>query len=377
MAYGTPRDLSDVEPYYRDIRGGRAPSPEAVEELTERYRMVGGKTPLLEITQSVANLLEERLNRDSGEAQWRVYIGMKHWYPYIAEGIDRIAADGVSELVALPLAPHYSRMSIAGYEEIVERNLERIESAPPTRFIESWHANPLFIEFIAQRISEGLGQLGLESSHGVEVLFTAHSLPTRILDYGDPYPQELMESAAAVACAAKVDSWRFAYQSAGKTGTPWLGPDILDSIEEISPRGHQEHPGCALRFRLRPPGDTLRHRHRSHGNGCESRSQTGAYRDAERLRRIYRDTLRPGNRWRRSQDRGLEWLTQLNGAAAYGPTEHLSPTASSAGDGSILVDVSDGDKRVIPRLVVSEDAELKLARPARVHEQRRVCSYLE
>ena len=150
MAYGTPESLNDVESYYRDIRGGRDPSPEAVAELTERYRAVGGKTPLLETTRSVASLLEERLNRSGGDT-WRVYVGMKHWHPYIAKALERIVADRVDELVALPLAPHYSRMSIAGYREMVVRNLEKAASPPRTRFIESWHANPLFVAFIAQR----------------------------------------------------------------------------------------------------------------------------------------------------------------------------------------------------------------------------------
>ncbi len=236
MAYGTPRDLDEVEPYYRDIRGGRTPSPEAVAELTERYRMVGGKTPLLEITRDVADLLGERLNRDAADAQWRVYIGMKHWHPYIAKAVEDIAADGVDELVALPLAPHYSRMSIAGYEKLVESALQTRESPPPTRFIESWRSNPKFIEFTAQRVRDGLEKFDADPAD-VEVMFTAHSLPARILEYGDPYPTELMESAGAVAQAARVESWRFAYQSAGMTGTPWLGPDILDSIEEIANEG--------------------------------------------------------------------------------------------------------------------------------------------
>ena len=236
MAYGTPRNLNEVEPYYRDILGGRTPRPEALEELTERYRMVGGKTPLLEITQSVANLLGGRLNRDAGDTPWRVYIGMKHWHPYIAEAIDKIVADGVDELVALPLAPHYSKMSIAGYEQLVESALDKQDSVPATRFIESWHANPGFIEFIAQRVRDGLKKFTSDPSE-VEVMFTAHSLPARILEYGDPYPTELMDSAAAVAKAANVESWRFAYQSAGMSGMPWLGPDILDSIEEISGEG--------------------------------------------------------------------------------------------------------------------------------------------
>ena len=236
MAYGTPRNLDEVEPYYRDIRGGRPPSPEAVEELTERYRAVGGKTPLLEITQDVADLLGERLNRDAADARWRVYIGMKHWHPYIARAVEEIAADGVDELVALPLAPHYSRMSIAGYEKLVESALQTRESPPPTRFIESWRSNPRFIEFTAQRVRDGLKKFDADPAD-VEVMFTAHSLPARILEYGDPYPTELTESAEAVAQAAQVQSWRFAYQSAGMTGTPWLGPDILDSIEEIASEG--------------------------------------------------------------------------------------------------------------------------------------------
>ena len=236
MAYGTPRNLDEVEPYYRDIRGGRQPSPEAVEELTERYRMVGGKTPLLEITNAVANLLEERLNADAGEAPWRVYVGMKHWHPYIAKTIDDIVTDGVDELVGLPLAPHYSKMSIAGYEQLVERGLQSQVSPPLTRFVESWRSNPRFIEFIAQRVRDGLARFDVDASE-VEVMFTAHSLPARILEYGDPYPRELMDSAGAVAKAAEVESWRFAYQSAGMTGIPWLGPDILDSIEEIANEG--------------------------------------------------------------------------------------------------------------------------------------------
>ena len=236
MAYGTPEHLSDVESYYRDILGGREPSPEAVATLTGRYRAVGGRTPLLEITRSVADLLEQRLNRGGGDASWRVYIGMKHWHPYIAEAVESIVADGVDELVALPLAPHYSRMSTGGYRDAVARSMAQAAWSPPTRFIESWHANPQFTAFIAQRIRDALARLDAAPSD-VEVLFTAHSLPARIVDEGDPYPEELAESAAVVAQAAGIASWRFAYQSAAKTGTPWLGPDILEGIEEVAREG--------------------------------------------------------------------------------------------------------------------------------------------
>lgn len=237
MAYGTPEELSDVGPYYRDILGGREPSPEAVAALTERYRAVGGRTPLLEVTRSVAALLEERLNRDAA-AGWRVYVGMKHWHPFIAEAADRIVADGVDELVALPMAPHYSRMSTAGYRDALECSLEGTTSPLPVRFIESWHANPLFIALIARRIEEAFRRL--DPSPGAEVLFTAHSLPVRTVEEGDPYPRELAESAAAVAEAAALSSWRFGYQSAAKTGTPWLGPDILESIEQLAEEGRTD-----------------------------------------------------------------------------------------------------------------------------------------
>ena len=238
MAYGTPEDLSDIEPYYRDILGGREPSPEAVAVLTERYRVVGGRTPLLEITRSVAALLEERLSRDGGGAAWRVYVGMKHWHPFIAEAVDRIVADGVDELVALPMAPHYSRMSTTMYRDALESSLERAASPLPVRFIESWHANPLFMALIARRIEEAIRRSDLPP--GTWVLFTAHSLPVRTVDEGDPYPQELAESAASMAEAAGIGSWRFAYQSAAKTGTPWLGPDILESIEQFAEEGQTD-----------------------------------------------------------------------------------------------------------------------------------------
>ena len=239
MAYGTPRSLDEVEPYYRDIRGGRTPSPEAVAALTERYRSVGGKTPLLEITERVAGKLEARLNQRCADDPWRVYVGMKHWHPYIAETMDRIAADGIEELVGLPLAPHYSMLSIAGYEKLVRQALDRLSEPPPTRFIQSWHASPGFVDLIARRIGEALREIDAEPAE-VEVVFSAHSLPARIVNSGDPYPDELMQSAAAVARAAGVQSWRFAYQSAGKTPTPWLGPDILEAIEVIASEGRTQ-----------------------------------------------------------------------------------------------------------------------------------------
>ncbi len=239
MAYGTPRNLDEVEPYYRDIRGGRTPSAEAVAELRERYRRVGGRTPLLAYTRSVAERLEARLNSEAGGDSWRVFAGMKHWHPYIAEAVEQIGAAGVRELTAIPLAPHYSKLSIGGYAERAREALERLADPPATTLIESWHANPLFIGLIAERIRAALGRMNAPPA-AVAVVFTAHSLPAAIVEAGDPYPQELLESAAAAARAAGVESWRFAYQSAGRTVMPWLGPDILEVVDEIAGEGRRE-----------------------------------------------------------------------------------------------------------------------------------------
>ncbi|MCY3733564.1 MAG: ferrochelatase [Chloroflexi bacterium] len=236
MAYGTPGNLDEVEPYYRDIRGGQTPPPEAVADLTERYRRVGGKTPLLEITNRVARKLEAQLKSSRPDDRWSVYVGMKHWHPYIAEAMDRIAGDDIDELVGLPLAPHYSMLSIAGYEKLVRQALDSLPNPPRTTFIQSWHANPRFINLIAQRIDDALRRIEADPAQ-VEVVFSAHSLPARIVNSGDPYPKELLDSAGAVARAAGLSSWRFAYQSAGRTPTPWLGPDIVDTIDTIAAEG--------------------------------------------------------------------------------------------------------------------------------------------
>ena len=236
MAYGTPRNLGEVEAYYRDIRAGQEPGPEAVASLTERYRRVGGKTPLLEITQRIADRLQARLNQQTAGDRWSVFIGMKHWHPYIAEAINRIDEAEIRELVALPLAPHYSMLSIGGYERLVSQALETLDNLPATTSVQSWHANPGYVRLLAQRIKDALRRIDANAAE-VEVVFSAHSLPARIVNSGDPYPDELMTSAAAVAQEAGVQSWRFAYQSAGKTPTPWLGPDILDTIDQIAGEG--------------------------------------------------------------------------------------------------------------------------------------------
>jgi ferrochelatase len=158
LAYGTPESLDDVEPYFTHIRGGRKPSPEAVANLRERYRLVGGRTPLKDLTFATADKLQARLDAEA-PGRYRVYVGMKHWHPFIAETMPHIAADGVRDVVALALAPHYSRMSVGGYRRYVDEANATLEQPLQMTFIERWHDHPGFRRLIADRIVAARAEL--------------------------------------------------------------------------------------------------------------------------------------------------------------------------------------------------------------------------
>jgi ferrochelatase len=236
LAYGTPEKPADVEPYYTHIRGGRPPSPESLHNLQERYRLVGGRTPLLDLSRGVADGLQARLDAEA-PGRYRVYLGMKHWHPFIGEVVPQIAADGVREVIAVVLAPHYSRYSLEGYRKYINQALENVEQPFQLHFIESWHDHPLFRQMIASRITAALEQFPAEVRDDVLVLFSAHSLPEKIVAAGDPYPQQLHESADGIARLLGLKDHRFCYQSAGMTGEPWLGPDILDELDQLHAEG--------------------------------------------------------------------------------------------------------------------------------------------
>jgi ferrochelatase len=217
MAYGSPSRPEDIPAYFTDIRGGRPASPEAIEELTERYRRIGGGSPLNEITERQRAALERELGIP-------VYVGMKHWTPRIAEAADRALADGAKRVVGLVLAPHFSQMSVGGYKRQLE---EALAGRAELVFVESYHAFEPFIELLAER-------MGDTDAH---VVFTAHSLPERILADGDPYRKQLLETSRLVAEKAGIESWSFAFQSESPTGEPWLGPDIADELNRLHGEG--------------------------------------------------------------------------------------------------------------------------------------------
>jgi len=231
MAYGTPLSEDDIESYLTDIRRGRKPTADQVEDLKRRYREIGGYSPLLEITKAQAFQLEQRLY--AKQIRVPVYYGMKHWHPYIAETIKDISKRGIHRIVGLVLAPHYSRLSVGIYRQLLESALVNSKDIE-VDFVESWYDNSLFQSAITEKVIDALKKC--PQGTDISILFTAHSLPERIIVEGDPYPAQLLESCKSVAKLANIQRWSFAYQSAGKTGEKWLGPDILEVLGKMATR---------------------------------------------------------------------------------------------------------------------------------------------
>lgn len=246
MAYGSPNRLDEVEAYFADIRGGRKPSPEAVEELTARYRKVGVPTPLLGASTELSQRLERALNANPpDDAIYTVHLGMKHWTPRIATAVDEALEAGADRLIAIVLAPHYSRISTGGYRRQVEAALAAAHprSSPngspgpvSLDFVDSWHELDGYVQAVAENVRTIRAQFRRPDE--VVAVFTAHSLPARILAEGDPYQDQLLRTSALVARRADIEKWRFSFQSQSHTGEPWLGPDLVDTIETLAGEGH-------------------------------------------------------------------------------------------------------------------------------------------
>jgi len=247
MSYGTPASLDDVEAYYTHIRGGRRPSAELIEGLVARYRAIGGLSPLLDITSRQAAALEAALNGAQGKT-FRVYVGMKHAPPFIADAVTDMASDGLSRGLAMALAPHYSRMSIGGYINTVKKALGDLPSPLPMTFVESWHDHPTFLAALEEGLHEALGRFSEAERAAVHVIFTAHSLPARILEWDDPYPRELRRTCEGVARLVGLTQWDFAYQSASHTPDPWLGPDVKEVLQRLSAEGKRAVVICPVGF---------------------------------------------------------------------------------------------------------------------------------
>jgi ferrochelatase len=227
MAYGTPRGPDDIEAYYTDIRRGRPPTPEQLAELTARYEAIGGTSPLARITEQQSNVLQAALDarRPGG---YVVALGMKHAAPKIEEGVARLTGRGVDRIVGLVLAPHWSSMSIGEY--LGRAGKAAADHGLSFDGVESWATEPAYIEFLCGAVAGGLA--GMPTA--TRVVFTAHALPQRVVDAGDPYPDELGATAAAVAGQLALADWSIGWQSAGRTPEPWIGPDVLAIVDELA-----------------------------------------------------------------------------------------------------------------------------------------------
>jgi protoporphyrin/coproporphyrin ferrochelatase len=258
MAYGTASGPDDVERYYTDIRGGRPPTPEHLEELRERYAAIGNRFPLLEITRQQAEGLERELNLED-PGGFRAYLGMKHSPPFIAEAVGRLRADGVERAIGIVMAPHWSGMSVESYIERVRT--ETGDGPPSFAFVRSYHDHPGFVSFLSARVAKALGRLSPSERDGATVIFSAHSLPVRELADGSlrclrcrmcedscRYRDGLAETADLVAAELGMARHTIAWQSAGRTDDPWWGPPIEDVIADLASQGCPAVVVCSAGF---------------------------------------------------------------------------------------------------------------------------------
>ena len=238
MAYGSPESLDDMEAYLLDVRGGRPTSQELVQEIKERYALIGGHSPLLELTRAQAQALQTELDKYVPGA-FQTYVGMRHWEPRIREALSQMGADGIQQAVAIVMAPHSSRLSSGAYFARLDEALNDLGLSIPFARVPNWHDHPGLIAALAKNASVAMQRFAPRTPY---IVFTAHSLPVSILESGDPYVNQLLETAELVArkLGLSSDQWRFSFQSAGKSTQPWLGPPIEETLESLAQDGQRE-----------------------------------------------------------------------------------------------------------------------------------------
>jgi ferrochelatase len=239
MAYGGPDSIADIPGYLADIRDGRPTTPAVLAEITRNYEAIGGRSPIAALTQLQAEGIEQTLNPSRAAPRFRMYVGMRHWSPWIEETIGRMRADGVERCVSMVLAPHYSGMSIAKYQGKIAAGLSMYRASIDFAHVDSYHTAPGLIEALADRVLAGIARWPEDERAAVHVIFSAHSLPERIIRAGDPYDAQVHETAQLIANRAglSADQWSWSYQSAGRSPEPWLGPTYSEHLAELAARG--------------------------------------------------------------------------------------------------------------------------------------------
>ena len=231
MAYGTPYTEDDIERYYTHIRHGRRPSDELMDDLKGRYKAIGGLSPLAKITEAQATALEQKLNSIQEEIEFKAYLGLKHIEPFIEDGVKKMNEDGITEAISIVLAPHFSTFSVKSYNGRAQE--EASKYGMKITSIESWYDEPKFIQYWVDQLKDVIGKMPAEEREHYALIVSAHSLPEKILQFGDPYPKQLEETAKMIAQGAEVENYEVGWQSAGQTPEPWLGPDVQDLTRDL------------------------------------------------------------------------------------------------------------------------------------------------
>ncbi|MCM3573349.1 ferrochelatase [Mesobacillus subterraneus] len=232
MAYGTPYKEEDIERYYTHIRHGRTPSPEMLEDLTQRYEAIGGISPLAKITVAQGEKLEQHLNSVQDDIEFKMYLGLKHIEPFIEDAVKQMHDDGIEEAVSIVLAPHFSTFSVKSYNGRAKEEAEKL-GGPEIVSVEQWYDEPKFIKYWSDRVAKTFAEMPADERENSVLIVSAHSLPEKILQMGDPYPEQLKETADMIAKQANVTKYEVGWQSAGNTPEPWLGPDVQDLTRDL------------------------------------------------------------------------------------------------------------------------------------------------
>ncbi|MCU5707143.1 ferrochelatase [Bacillus wiedmannii] len=246
MAYGTPESLDDVEAYYTHIRHGHKPSEEALQDLIRRYKAIGGISPLAKITKEQAHKLTDSMNKIFTEYEFTCYLGLKHIAPFIEDAVEEMKKDGIEQAISIVLAPHYSTFSIKAYNDRAIRHSEEI-GGPIIEPIEQWYDEPKFISYWTEQLKETFTKI--EDKEKVVVIFSAHSLPEKIIAAGDPYVEQLQHTADLIAEDANIQNYTTGWQSAGNTSDPWIGPDVQDLTRDLFEKhGYESFVYCPVGF---------------------------------------------------------------------------------------------------------------------------------
>nr|WP_254178141.1 MULTISPECIES: ferrochelatase [unclassified Planococcus (in: firmicutes)] len=231
MAYGTPYSEDDIERYYTHIRRGRKPSEEALQDLKDRYKAIGGISPLARITEDQANGLCNRLNELQDDIEFKMYLGLKHIEPFVEDGVEEMKKDGIEEAISIVLAPHFSTFSVKSYNGRAKETADKLGIKLTS--VESWYTEPKFIQFWSEKVSAAFAEMSEQERAKSCLIVSAHSLPEKIIANGDPYPDQLKETADLIAQAAGVENYEIGWQSAGQTPEPWIGPDVQDLTHDL------------------------------------------------------------------------------------------------------------------------------------------------